>query len=313
MEQKYKPIAKSMIPKEYVHIGDGLIALDRTIAKLGSSGDNVVAALVLEGQTTNVATLRDMQNLVAHGTPDDTRNRNLAYDVCFTDHIGDMMQVQMKANNITNFEEAAAFIIRNGFDISTPSVRGAAPDISIKQKPNFAQTIIAQVKALKTTKKYSIDWEYSYDNGETWFRSNSTAVCIRDIKNLTPLKALIVRARYNVGNDDPTDWIISNSINIWFDPRFGLRNNGLGLGNNCFGLGNIGLGWGNNGLGLGNNGLGLGNIGLGLGNNGLGLGNIGLGLGNIGLGLGNIGLGLGNNGFGLGNNDVGSHLPFFGL
>ena len=214
MDIKYKPIAKLMISKEPSRVGDALITLDTIIAKLGSSGDHVVTDLVLAGQTTNVETLRGMQNLVAYGTPDDTLNRNLAWEVCFNDHVGDMMQVQMKANSITNYEEAAAFIIRNGFDIGASKVRGASPDISIKQKPNFAQTIIAQVKALKITKKYAIDWEYSYDNGVTWFRSNSTAVCIRDIKNLTPLKAIIVRARYIVGNDDPTDWIISNSINI---------------------------------------------------------------------------------------------------
>ncbi len=214
MDIKYKPIAKSMISKEPSRVGDALITLDRTLAKLRNSGDHVVTELILDGQDTNVGTLRDLQNLVAHGTPDDTLNRNLAWEVCFNDHVGDMMQVQMKANNITNYEEAAAFIIRNGFDVAASSVRGASPDISIKQKPNFAQTIIAQVKALKITKKYAIDWEYSYDNGGTWFRSNSTAVCIRDIKNLTPLRAIIVRARYIVANDDPTDWIVSNSINI---------------------------------------------------------------------------------------------------
>ena len=214
MDQKYKPIATSQIPKEYVHIGDGLIEMDRTLTKLGNSGDNVVTVTVLAEQTTNVETLRTLQNLVANGTPDDTLNRNLAYDVCFTDHTGDMMLVQIKANNITNYDEAAAFIIRNGFGVAKERSAQAVSDISIKQKPNFAQTVIAQVKALNTSKKYSIDWEYSYDNGLTWFRSNSTAVCTRDIKNLTPLKALIVRARYNVGTDDPTDWIVSNSINI---------------------------------------------------------------------------------------------------
>jgi len=214
MEQKNKPIATSQIPNEYVHIGDSLIEMDRTLTKLRNSGDNVVAVLVLDGQAANVVTLREKQDLVANGTPDETRDRNLAYDVCFTDHTGNMMLVQIKTNNITNYEEAAAFIIRNGFGVAKERSAQAVSDISIKQKPNFAQTIIAQVKALNTTKKYSIDWEYSYNNGETWFACNSTAVCTRDIKNLTPLKALIVRARYNVGTDDPTDWIVSNSINI---------------------------------------------------------------------------------------------------
>jgi len=214
MEIKYRPVAKAKISKEVGHVGDGLIALDGTLVMLTDSGDHVVPALTLTDQEAHVATLREMQDLVAHGTPADTINRNLAWNICYTDHIGDMMLVQMRANSITNFEEAAAFIRRNGFDVAEPTVRGGVPDISIKLKPNFAQTIIAQVKALKTTKKHSIDWEYSYDNGLTWNKDHSTGICVRSIKNLKPINALIVRARYIVGDDDPMDWMISNSINI---------------------------------------------------------------------------------------------------
>jgi hypothetical protein len=75
-------------------------------------------------------------------------------------------------------------------------------------------THIAEVKAPDTTKNFSIDWDYSYDNGETWNHLNSTAVCDREIKNLERFKEVIVRARFIIGYDDPTDWIVSNGLDL---------------------------------------------------------------------------------------------------
>ena len=148
------------------------------------------------------------------GASDKTEQRDTAYAKCFFDHQANMMLLQIKANTIADPVQAAALIKRNGYEIRKEYSTPVSPLIQIKNKEGFAGTILAVVKAPDGTKNFAIEWEYSYDNGETWIRSYATGVCDREIKNLILLKAVIVRARFIIGYDEPMDWMVSNSINI---------------------------------------------------------------------------------------------------
>lgn len=215
-EQVYttQPIAILGIPKNPEHVAENIIIINTVLDKLGSSGDNLVDPAVLATQITHAETLLTKQEAMSGGADDRTEQRNIAYAVCFKDHKDDLDLVNTAARNKSDFNEAAALIKRNGYEIKKEYTTPANPDISIRHKEGSKTTIIAEVKAPDTTKNYSIDWEYSYDNGETWTHLNATAVCDREIKNLERFKEVIVRARFTIGYDDPADWIISNGLDM---------------------------------------------------------------------------------------------------
>ena len=151
---------------------------------------------------------------MAGGASDKTEQRDTAYAKCFFDHQSNMMLLQIKANTIPDPVQAAALIKRNGYEIRKEYSTPLSPAIQIKNKAGFVGTILAMVKAPDTSKKYAIEWEFTYDNGETWNRSFPTGICEREIKNLKPLSAVMVRARIIIGTDEPADWMVSNSINV---------------------------------------------------------------------------------------------------
>jgi hypothetical protein len=209
-----RPIAIQLIPKRPVHVPNNIILIDTTLAKLSGSGDNIIAVGVLLTQKANAANLMKMQEAMSGGAADRTEQRNIAYGVCFEDHKANMMLVQIAANLLPDLNDAAALIKRNGYEIKKEHAPLTSALISIKVKPNSAGTIIAEVKAPKTRKHYSIDWEYSYDNGLTWHHLHSTGICYRTISGLEQLRRITVRACYIIGDGNPTDWMVSNSVNL---------------------------------------------------------------------------------------------------
>ncbi len=213
-EYRFRPQATLKMSNDAVHVPDNIFEARNTLLCLRNSGDHVIAELILDAMDGRVVTLEEKQDAMSGGASDRKEIRNNAYALVFGDHKNNMLAVQLKSNDIVNFNSAAAFIKRNGYGIAEERSAVAHPDITIKAKPNYAGTIIAEVKAPDTTKNFSIDWEYSYDNGETWFHSNSTGVCDREISGLKLLSTVIVRARFIIGYDAPTDWMRSNEINI---------------------------------------------------------------------------------------------------
>jgi hypothetical protein len=213
-ELKRQPIAVLGIPKNPTHVPDSIITHKNVLELLGNSGDHLVDAAELTTQTEHLETLETKQAAMSGGGPDKTEQRNIAYSVVFNDHQTDMMKVQIKANSLPDPEQAAALIKRNGFQMAKSTTPALSPAIWIKNKPGFTGVILAYVKAPDTAQKFAIEWEYSYDNGETWIRIHATGVCDREISNLTQKNAVIVHARFIIGYDDPSDWMVSNSINI---------------------------------------------------------------------------------------------------
>jgi hypothetical protein len=209
-----RPNAVMGIPINPVHVPDSIIIINNTLSALKSSGDHIVADDVIETQQTHAATLLTKQEAMKGGAPDKTEQRNNAYDVCFKDHKANMLLVQMAADLLPNFNDAAALIKRNGYEVKKEMSAQANPNISIKRKEGEELTVIAEVKAPDATKNYSIDWEGSYDNGLNWFSLYSTPTCDREITNVERFKRIIIRARFKIGYDNPTDWMISNGLDM---------------------------------------------------------------------------------------------------
>jgi hypothetical protein len=209
-----RPIAILGIPKFPSHVPDNIIIINNTLSALKGSGDHIVADDDIETQETHAATLLTKQEAMTGGASDRLEQRNKAWDVCFNDHQSDMLLLQVASNAIENFNDAAALIKRNGYEIKKEHAPLASPYIFIKRKKNEETTIIAEVKAPDTTKNYSIDWEGSYDNGLTWFTLYSTPVCDREITGLDRGKPIHIRARYKIGYENPTDWMVSNSLTL---------------------------------------------------------------------------------------------------
>jgi hypothetical protein len=209
-----RPNAVLGIPNVPIGVPESIITINNTLEALKGSGDHIVADDVIETQQTHAATLLTKQEAMSGGTADRTEQRNKAYNVCFLDHKANMALVQLAADLLPVFNDAAALIKRNGYEVKKEMSAQVNPNISIRRKKNEETTIIAEVKAPDTTKQFSIDWEGSYDNGVTWFTLYSTAVCDREITDLERLKRIIVRARFKVGYDNPTDWMISNGLDM---------------------------------------------------------------------------------------------------
>jgi hypothetical protein len=210
----YRPIAIIGIPATPVHVADNILIMYKTLEKLGASGDHLVTDLVLSDQNTHVDKLGDKQSAMSGAESDRKEKRDNAWTICFNDRFSNMSLVQVAANAIPDFNLAAALIKRNGYDIAKDHSRTVSPNVKIKAKKNFAGVIVVEVKKPKTNKAFAIEIEFSYDDGATWNRVHATAVCKRELKGLTTLKEVIVRARYVIGNDDPLDWMYSDSINI---------------------------------------------------------------------------------------------------
>jgi hypothetical protein len=213
-EKQYRPIAILGIPKKPAHVPDCINIINVCIEKMGNSGDNIVSPDDLDKQATHSNTLLERQKEMSGGGSDRTEQRNAAYGDCFTDHYSNMMLVQVAANGIADYNDAAALIKRNGFGLKKVIVAQCKQEIYIKRKPDHTGTILAEVKAPKTTKIFSIDWEYSYDDGTTWIPIHSTGVCDREISGLKLFTPIKVRARFIIGYDDPMNWMVSNSINL---------------------------------------------------------------------------------------------------
>jgi hypothetical protein len=209
-----RPTAVLGIPSRPVHVPESIMVINSTLDAIKNSGDHLVDADVMLEQEAHSATLQKKQEDISVGGSTKVDLRNIAYDVCFADHKDNMLTVQKASNKIADFNEAAVFIKRNGYALKKELGSLLNESISIKRKENTVGVIIAEVKAPDTTRSFSIDWEYSYDNGTTWHHTNSTAICKREIGGLEELKKVIVRARFIIGEDDPTDWMISNSVNL---------------------------------------------------------------------------------------------------
>jgi hypothetical protein len=211
---RFRPIAVQVIPKKPVHVPDNIIIIDTVLDKLANSGDNLVSAGDLLKQKTHAATLRQKQEAMSMGAPDRREVRNKSYGVCFNDHRINVILVQLAANKIQDYNEAASLIKRNGYGIKKEHAPLSNPDIIIKRKENAKGTIIAKVKAPDTERKYAIEWDYSYDKGLTWNHYYPTPVCKRTMSGLVQHNYLTVRARFIFGDDPPLDWLISNTITI---------------------------------------------------------------------------------------------------
>jgi len=208
-----RPIAVLGIDNKPIHVPDAIIEAKKALGKLRNSGDLVVPLLILDQQDIHAATLLAAQE--AMGTTDSaTGIRNIAYGVVFLDHQSNMLSLQIRANQIVDLTAAANFIKNNGYALKKEHGVLSNPDISIKNKEDMAGTIHAEIKAPDTNKQFSIDWDYSYDNGVTWQHAYSTGVCDRDIPNLKSGASVMVRARINIGHDGPTDWMVSNTITV---------------------------------------------------------------------------------------------------
>jgi hypothetical protein len=209
-----RPIALMGIPKNPSRVPDNIIIINTTLEALKGSGDHIVADDVVETQQTHAATLLTKQEAMKGGPADKTEQRNMAYEICFKDRQSDLLSVQQAADALPDFNAAAALIKRNGFEVKKEHAPLLSNDISIKRKKDAETTIIAEVKAPKTRKRFAIEWDYSYDNGLTWNHLYPTAVCSREITGLESLKKVIIRARFIIGDNAPMDWMISNSIDL---------------------------------------------------------------------------------------------------
>lgn len=152
------PVAKLAIPKRPDHVPASIVTLRTIISKLRSSGDNIVADADLLVQETHVGEIFACQQEMSGSANTRTQLRNHAYSVCFLEHLSNMMKVEVAANARDNFNEAAALIKRNGFEVKKERSSVARNPIWIKRKKNHDNVIIAKVKAPKTRKRYSIDW-----------------------------------------------------------------------------------------------------------------------------------------------------------
>jgi hypothetical protein len=208
-----RPLAIMAVTKEPVKVPEAIIIFRTTLDKLANSGDDIIDDATLTAQNASVDKLVEKQDAMTGGASDKTIIRNDAYGVCFTDYKDNMLSVQIKSNSL-DYNAAAALILRNGYEIKKEAVSPANLAISIKKKKGVDNTIIAEVKQPNVTTNYSIDWEYSYDGGQTWTHLNSTPVCSREISDLLTQKRIIVRARFTIGTNGPLDWMVSSPLNL---------------------------------------------------------------------------------------------------
>ena len=202
------------VPKEPIHVPGGIITMGNTLKAILTSGDDLIETTVITTQQGRVTSLNTKQSNMENGPADKKEQRDLQYGLCFGDHQSNMAIIQIAANNLHDPIAAAALIIRNGYDIKKQAVTPANPDISIKNKKNVSGTIIAKVKSPNTKKRFSIDWDYSTDNGVTWIHSHSTAMCQREISGINSGAHVMVRARFIISTDLPLDWMISNTVTV---------------------------------------------------------------------------------------------------
>ncbi len=202
------------VPKEPVHVPEGSIIMGNTLKAIQTSGDGLIEATVITAQQGRITSLNTKQSNMKNGPADKKEQRDMQYGLCFGDHQSNMAIIQIAANNLHDPIAAAALIIRNGYDIKSQPVTPVNPDISIKNKKNVSGTITAKVKSPNTNKRFSIDWDYSTDNGVTWIHSHSTAVCQREISGINSGAHVIVRARFIISYDAPLDWMISNTETV---------------------------------------------------------------------------------------------------
>ena len=196
------------------HIPKKIITFGTTLTMLGNSGDNLVASSVLSIQTENLNDLRLKQHAMKGGAEDRTQNRNAAFWKSYNDRKANMHLVQRAADDLHNPIAAEALIIRNGYGVKKHIGAKVINEISIKNKKNVSGTIIATTKSLNIRKKYSIDWQYSLDNGTTWISWHSTAVCQATITNQPSGSKIMVRRRFIIGFGTPEDWAVSNTITV---------------------------------------------------------------------------------------------------
>ena len=202
------------VSKEPVRVPAGSIIMGNTLKAILTSGDDLIETTVITAQQGRITALNTKQSNMKNGPADRKEQRDMQYGLCFGDHQSNMAIVQTAANNLHDPIAAAALIIRNGYDIKSQPVTPVNPDISIKNKKNVSGTITAKVIKPNTKKNYSIDWDYSTDNGVTWIHSHSTAVCKRDISGINSGAHVIVRARFIISTDAPLDWMVSNSVTV---------------------------------------------------------------------------------------------------
>ncbi len=202
------------VSKEPVHVPEGIITMGNTLKAILTSGDDLIETTVITTQQGRVTTLGTNQGNMKNGPADKKEQRDMSYGLCFGDHQSNMAIIQIAANDLHDPIAAAALIIRNGYGIKSQPVAPANPNISIKNKKNVSGTITAKVKSPNTNKRFSIDWDYSTDNGVTWIHSNSTAVCQREISGINSGAHVIVRARFVISYDAPMDWMISNTETV---------------------------------------------------------------------------------------------------
>ena len=202
------------ILKKPTRVAEGIITMGNTLKAILASGDDLIETTVITAQQGRVTTLSTKQGNMKNGPADKKEQRDLQYGLCFGDRQSNMAIIQTAANNLHDPIAAAALIIRNGYDIKKMPVTPANPDISIRNKKNVSGTIAAKVKRPNTKKRFSIDWDYSTDNGVTWIYSHSTAMCNREISGINSGAHVIVRARFIISNDAPLDWMISNTVTV---------------------------------------------------------------------------------------------------
>jgi len=208
-----RPQAILAISQEPSHVPEAIIILININTKLGTSGDHIIPDTDLGTQKVNIETLKTKQAAMKGGPSGKTEVRNKAYADCFKDHKSDMMKVQMVADQIDDFNDAAALIKRNGYDIKKQHSPLLSPEIFIRVKKGAEKTIIAEVKAPKTKKRFAVDWWISYE-GDNYQPAYPTAICKREFPGIPPKSTVTVKARYVIGNAAPSDWIYSNSVNL---------------------------------------------------------------------------------------------------
>ncbi len=204
--------AVQLVSKRPVHVADNITIFSTTLDKLESSGDNLVKPADMIIYRGNVTTLSTCQDDMRGGADDKKPKRDKAYSVCFGDNRTNMLKVEGALIGIPNPMDKEALILRNGYGVGKEHGPISNPDISIKNKKNQPGTVVAKIKSPSKTKSYSVDWQSSTDNGETWTPHNSTPVCKRELKNMPLASQLIVRARITIGSNDPEGWKVSSTL-----------------------------------------------------------------------------------------------------
>jgi len=197
-----------------IHVPDRIITFRGTLDALDSSGNNLILPATLLAQRGHITDLENAQDAMKGGPLGQTSVRNICFSVCYADRFANKGVAQKAADALHDPVLAEALLKRNGFDVKKQAETPAQAPVSIENKEGEAGSLTAKIKKTEKKKKFAIDWEYSYDNGDTWISDHSTGVCDRELKGLKSKESLIVRARLIIGYDDPLDWMISNSITV---------------------------------------------------------------------------------------------------